>query len=343
MNDSNIAIDVSKCLACGNCVDRCIMDNLRLVLPPCRQASLLDINYQGILRLAAQGNMTEAARELRRCTPFGGFLAAWGDAPASRACSRGHSGGALNFAGILAYLVRTQEDAVYGPAGRLPRSHKKAVVAGSDAAALQAAFSLRMGGHAVTVLSASPCPSVEGVPAPILEKTMAMLKGMGIVFETADAFNVEELCRNFDAVILTGSAADGMSADEYGLVRDNLFAVIGGDSQNPLQAMAGAVRAAHAARNLLEGFSVDYEGNQRVARGLERFHGLSEEQEDAPEAAPVVCSGDGFTEEEVKAEASRCLGCGRPVERNMTCWYCLPCEVVCPTQALHVRIPYLIR
>ena len=78
MNDSNIAIDVSKCLACGNCVDRCIMDNLRLVLPPCRQASLLDINYQGILRLAAQGNMTEAARELRRCTPFGGLLAAWG-------------------------------------------------------------------------------------------------------------------------------------------------------------------------------------------------------------------------------------------------------------------------
>ena len=54
MNDSNIAIDVSKCLACGNCVDRCIMDNLRLVLPPCRQASLLDINYQGILPLAAQ-------------------------------------------------------------------------------------------------------------------------------------------------------------------------------------------------------------------------------------------------------------------------------------------------
>ena len=339
MNDSNIAIDVSKCLACGNCVDRCIMDNLRLVLPPCRQASLLDINYQGILRLTAQGKMTEAARELRRCTPFGGFLAAWGDASASRVCSRGHNGGSLNFTGILAYL----EDAVYGPAGRLPRSHKKAVVAGSDEATLQAAYSLRMGGHSVTVLSVSSCPSVEGVPASVLEKTMTMLKGMDIAFETTDAFNVEELCKNFDAVILTGTAAEGMSADEYGLVRDNLFAVISDDTQSPLQAMAGAVRTAHAARNLLEGFSVDYEADQRVARGLERFHGLFEEQEDSPEAAPVVCSGDGFTEEEVKAEASRCLGCGRPIERNMTCWYCLPCEIVCPTQALHVRIPYLIR
>ena len=339
MNDSNIAIDVSKCLACGNCVDRCIMDNLRLVRPPCRQASRLDITYQGIFRLTAQGKMTEAARELRRCTPFGGFLAAWGDASASRVCSRGHNGGSLNFTGILAYL----EDAVYGPAGRLPRSHKKAVVAGSDEATLQAAYSLRMGGHSVTVLSVSSCPSVEGVPASVLEKTMTMLKGMDIAFETTDAFNVEELCKNFDAVILTGTAAEGMSADEYGLVRDNLFAVISDDTQSPLQAMAGAVRTAHAARNLLEGFSVDYEADQRVARGLERFHGLFEEQEDSPEAAPVVCSGDGFTEEEVKAEASRCLGCGRPIERNMTCWYCLPCEIVCPTQALHVRIPYLIR
>lgn len=25
------------------------------------------------------------------------------------------------------------------------------------------------------------------------------------------------------------------------------------------------------------------------------------------------------------------------------CWYCLPCEHDCPTQAIHVQIPYLIR
>lgn len=341
MYDSNIAIDVSKCLACGNCVDRCIMDNLRLVLPPCRQASALGINYQGIARLVAQGKMTEAAHELRRCTPFGGLLATWGDAPASRACSRGHSGGALNFSGILAYLVRTQEAVVYGVEERLPRSCKKAVVAGADAAALQAAYALRMGGHAVTVLSPAPL-AMEGVPAPVLEKTLAMLRSAGIAFDSAVSPDVEELRKNFDAVILTGAAADGMSADEYGLVRDNVFAVNAGD-KSPLQAMAAAASAAHAARNILEGFSIDYEGNERVARGLERFHGLTEEQENAPEALPVPCSHDGYEEAEAKAEASRCLGCGRPVERNMTCWYCLPCEVVCPTQALHVRIPYLIR
>ncbi len=25
------------------------------------------------------------------------------------------------------------------------------------------------------------------------------------------------------------------------------------------------------------------------------------------------------------------------------CWYCLPCEADCPTDAVHVAIPYLLR
>jgi NAD-dependent dihydropyrimidine dehydrogenase PreA subunit len=42
-------------------------------------------------------------------------------------------------------------------------------------------------------------------------------------------------------------------------------------------------------------------------------------------------------------EAERCLNCGLPVEVNQTCWYCLPCEVECPVDALEVRMPYLVR
>jgi len=42
-------------------------------------------------------------------------------------------------------------------------------------------------------------------------------------------------------------------------------------------------------------------------------------------------------------EAERCLNCGRPAEVNQTCWYCLPCEIECPVDALEVRLPYLVR
>jgi NADPH-dependent glutamate synthase beta subunit-like oxidoreductase len=44
-----------------------------------------------------------------------------------------------------------------------------------------------------------------------------------------------------------------------------------------------------------------------------------------------------------RREADRCISCGRAAEWNRTCWYCLPCEIECPTQALEVRIPYLVR
>jgi NADPH-dependent glutamate synthase beta subunit-like oxidoreductase len=46
---------------------------------------------------------------------------------------------------------------------------------------------------------------------------------------------------------------------------------------------------------------------------------------------------------EAREEAERCLNCGRPGEVNQTCWYCLPCEIECPVDALEVRLPYLVR
>ena len=48
-------------------------------------------------------------------------------------------------------------------------------------------------------------------------------------------------------------------------------------------------------------------------------------------------------ERTARDEAERCLGCGRPAEVNQTCWYCLPCEIECPVDALEVRMPYLVR
>lgn len=74
---------------------------------------------------------------------------------------------------------------------------------------------------------------------------------------------------------------------------------------------------------------------------LSRFQGMDEDGVVPAARVHPVCGG--FTPEEARREAERCLACGRPYERNQTCWYCLPCEGACPTYALRVRIPYLIR
>ena len=50
----------------------------------------------------------------------------------------------------------------------------------------------------------------------------------------------------------------------------------------------------------------------------------------------------GYSKEEATAEAERCLNCGVPFGLR-TCWFCLPCEIECPEEALYVEIPYLLR
>jgi NADPH-dependent glutamate synthase beta subunit-like oxidoreductase len=51
----------------------------------------------------------------------------------------------------------------------------------------------------------------------------------------------------------------------------------------------------------------------------------------------------GYDEALARLESSRCLSCGVPVGYYDACWYCLPCEVSCPEQALKVEVPYIIR
>ena len=63
------------------------------------------------------------------------------------------------------------------------------------------------------------------------------------------------------------------------------------------------------------------------------------------------CSGKGdfkeierpFDVETARREAQRCYSCGQPFGKYRTCWFCLPCEVECPNDALYVEIPYLLR
>jgi formate dehydrogenase major subunit len=50
-----------------------------------------------------------------------------------------------------------------------------------------------------------------------------------------------------------------------------------------------------------------------------------------------------FDRETAQKEAGRCHSCGQPVGFYRTCWFCLPCEVECPHDALWVEVPYLLR
>ena len=89
----NIVIDKTKCTACGICIDKCILDNLRLNLSPCRQACPLGVNCQGYVQLIARGQEDKAMELLHETLPFPGILGRICSQPCEESCYRRQTDG----------------------------------------------------------------------------------------------------------------------------------------------------------------------------------------------------------------------------------------------------------
>ena len=119
-----------------------------------------------------------------------------------------------------------------------------------------------------------------------------------------------------------------------------------------IAAMAGGREAAESAHRLLSGqplaFGRAYEGPNERDFPVDTSRGKRLPRADG---SMHVCTGAGdytviescLSEAQARSEASRCYSCGGPFGKYRTCWFCLPCEVECPEQAIYVEIPYLLR
>lgn len=112
------------------------------------------------MRLIAQDKEKEAARELRKYTPFAGILGRICSRPCEAACERKRAigDGAVNIRALKRYL----DDKYPGITRRMPEIGRstglKAVVIGSGPAGLMAAYELRVMGHRVTILEGRSQP-----------------------------------------------------------------------------------------------------------------------------------------------------------------------------------------
>jgi hypothetical protein len=355
IDDSSIRVNRHTCIACGICVDRCIMDNLRLSVAPCRQVCPVGMNCQGYIRLIAMDKEVLALDQLLPFGPFLGVIAATCNAPCETVCVRKKRDGAVHIFELERYMAKKYSDKLNTVEIPQVLSGKSVVIVGTGISGLACGFRAIQSGHSVTLYSRS---SDENGKTGVIKDIITALENAGAVFlKHTDLKDSFADLKNFDAVILSQLKDKLLIASDYlkiasdteidstsHLLQDNIFCSDTGSSKKgSIYEIAESFETIESVNRFFNNEPFDWGRGFYTQGGAVKTYKAdprvgSEEQRIAIEDLPY-----GFDKETAKKQASRCFGCGRAFEKNQTCWYCLPCELECPQGALDVTIPYLVK
>jgi hypothetical protein len=298
------------------------------------------MNCQGYIRLLALGKEEQALEQVREFGPLLGVIARECEAPCESACTRRRRDGAVHILKLKQYLAQAYAGQLRAIAVPGTPSGRNVAVLGADIAAMACALRALQAGHTVTVVT-----DQEGRHEDVADA----LEAAGAVFRAEADLDPAA----HDAVVLAGpghgsrlgldvapGAVDAVSHQ----VEDKVFCADSGRARKGVAyAIAEAFETMCSVDRFFDGVPFAW-GRDRYAQGGRVKECRVDERVGSNEPrSPDTDPGSVFDAATARRQASRCFGCGRAFERNKTCWYCLPCELECPQQALEVRIPYLVR
>ncbi len=380
IRDTNIKVDRDRCIACGICVDRCVMDNLRLSVAPCRQSCPLHINCQGVMRLIGKGKEPQTIAMISEFLPFMDLLGILCHAPCEKACARKKVDKPVHIRALHRYLAEHTSHYIAETFRQIvnEQTGKKVAIWGSGPAAMMAAWRLGRSGHQIVMfepqkalggalrdyasMSDDHAQAIYGLVEAIAANGMDLKLG-------AETPTVKKWFNSYDAVIITYKDDGELSRilnhndiDEMSFQVDpptlqvagqeKMFVCkdLGSSRSRLVNALAAGKIASESAHRLLLDVPLMWERSFWETKGYVKEyapvyelakHVQQEDKESKKSDGNTILKID--TKEAAIFEAERCLGCGRPFDANQTCWYCLPCEIECPTNAIEVRIPYILR
>ena len=257
-------IDHEKCVACGQCTDRCANNAIQMgqklcaltpiehkphelreyVAPegtaPCKTACPAHIAVQGYLKLAAQGRYLEALELIKKENPLPAVCGRICNRKCESECTRGNLDRAVAIDEVKKFIAdrELERDTRFVPKKLYDFSDKKIAVIGAGPAGLSCAYFLAADNYRVTVFDRNELPGGMlryGIPSFRLEKTVLdaeidVLKELGVIFrcgvEVGKDITVQQLReQGYDAVYL---AVGARKSAALGIPGEDLKGVWGG-------------------------------------------------------------------------------------------------------------------
>lgn len=309
---------------------RCIQEEA----PACRSACPLHVDVRTFVLQVSKGKWSDAWKTLGKTMPFPGILGRLCDHPCENSCLRKNIGGSIHIGELEKICVNQPKPRIR--VIPMPKKSQSMAVVGENLSSLVAALELLRKGYAVTLFCFRDKLggtlweySDSRLPKDILENELEILNTLGLKLEKKmlDQALLASLKEKFSAVYLglDSPACVSLAPGESPL--EKTFALgeglFGGGALNEngkisaLQQTFQGRAAALSMERFVQKVSL-LKGRQDEGPYPTRLFTNTEDIEPSPVILPAV-EESGYTTEEGKAEALRCIQC-----------QCLECLKVCP-------------
>lgn len=305
---------------------------------PCRIACPAFMDIPEMNRLIAAGRDEEAYLKVTKDIALPAVLGRICPAPCESVCRRKSVDSAVS----ICLLKRYTADTAAQPVERVPlRYSQKVAVIGAGPAGLAAANYLQIKGIQATIFDCNEQPGgalryevpEEKFDKAVLDLEIERIRQTGVVFlqnQRIDKARFESLCEEFDAVVLAIGYYNS-EMDDWGLDHDDKYLLANRDSHrtnlpkvfaigNTLRSSKMAVRSAGQGKEVAISIEQFFKGepvtgqvwhfNSSFGKLLqsETFEYLKEST-DRKRLSDGVHRTEGFSREEARLEAERCLHC----------------------------------
>ncbi|MHC4510115.1 MAG: 2Fe-2S iron-sulfur cluster-binding protein [Planctomycetota bacterium] len=319
-----------------------LSDHVGDCMGPCHVICPAQMNIPLMIRHIRAGKLRDAIVTVKRDIALPAVLGRICPKPCERGCRRAavdESGQAVSICLLKRHVadVDLQSAQSYLPACK-PKLDKRVAIVGAGPAGLAAAYYLCQEGVACTVFDDHDQPGgmlqygvpEKELPRDVLTREIALIKILGVEFQSqvriGAALALEDLRRDFDAVFVAAGAdpepmglktsANGIAIDSGTYQTDIHGVFAGGDAVRKrrltVRAVADGKEAAVSICQYLAGRTVTGPAkafNTRIGKVRDEEKDAFAACGNAERRVNPSQDGDGFTDEQARLEATRCLHC----------------------------------